>query len=1020
MKPATPASFARLSGFLLAVVTALPGQSLPPVPASVPREAEPTVELSPFLVEESQDAGYAARDSLAGMRLKTPLADIASQVSVFTPELMADLALTGPDQVFMYSTNVDTTREGYTPEGGDNGATVGATFLNAGNRSRGIATLGMMRDFFPTSFSTDTYNSTRITIASGPNAMLFGLGSPAGMTDTSTKRAEFRSTYSFGGTYTRFEGYRLETDLNRVLVPRKLALRVAALRGNDRTFRPGTSDFNERLFGTATYRPFGTTTVRVSIEGIDRTASLASMVLTRDYLTPWWDSGRRGFDSRGLTPTTPAAQVNNALASQGLQGVLIPFTGRLTYVYGGTGAFQDGFFNLVNTARTNGASLQAGVPTQDSTPAWSLRRPDIVDPNFNAFGTATAVEHKGTIRNAFLEQQLRPDLILELAFSLENFRERRGSFFRPDVMNIEADANLYLPDGTANPDFRRLLVQTDTYGGITYNRNGNARAMMVYSPDFSRASGWRRHLGRYNFGAMCERWDSQSRSQNLRLSTLDHASTYTTAARNNAIDPNRILSTRYYLSPGDTYRPVAPRFGDALNFAEPVALKLPNGEQMTYRLWTQDGGFGPPTGSRQRTVSQLATGQGYFLQERVLVYGGYRNDAVKRSQSLTPESSARKPWPQVNGTVAATGLYPRVEDTRYVDWDFRETGESFNWGAIVRPLSWFQVHCSDSENFGVQTNANIWMSPYGEAIPGSRGQGRDYGFSIRWPDNKLMLRVNRWSNNQTNGAVTNAVLGLRDAPLRIENRLLEIAPGAPKQGIDLERYSSTSYFVTSMLEARGLDVELVANPTDSWRAMLNLGKQEARTQLDDNWWRWVEERLPVWQRAGSGWETQSIGVGDPTPIRQIYQQWLAAYRDPLMAVDGRVTDNQRKWRANAVVSHDFKTGRLKDWTLGGGGRYRSAPSIGYPLKTLPSGQSVADLNRPYQGDDELYFDVFARHVIRRVPLLGQRARARIQLNIRNLFDAGGITLLETKSDGRPKIYRYQLPREMILSCTVTL
>jgi hypothetical protein len=81
---------------------------------------------------------------------------------------------------------------------------------------------------------------------------------------------------------------------------------------------------------------------------------------------------------------------------------------------------------------------------------------------------------------------------------------------------------------------------------------------------------------------------------------------------------------------------------------------------------------------------------------------------------------------------------------------------------------------------------------------------------------------------------------------------------------------------------------------------------------------------------------------------------------------------------------------------------------------------VADLNRPYQGDDELYFDVFARHVIRRVPLLGQRARARIQLNIRNLFDAGGITLLETKSDGTPKIYRYQLPREIILSCTVTL
>lgn len=134
---------------------------LQPAPAQAPATPSPAgarevVELSPFTVQGTEDVGYLARASLAGTRLSQPLADIAAQVSVFTREMLEDLAVTSIDQAFMYSTNVDTFSEGFVEEGGDNGATRGSVFLGNGNRSRGVGVLTNTREFFTSSFATDT------------------------------------------------------------------------------------------------------------------------------------------------------------------------------------------------------------------------------------------------------------------------------------------------------------------------------------------------------------------------------------------------------------------------------------------------------------------------------------------------------------------------------------------------------------------------------------------------------------------------------------------------------------------------------------------------------------------------------------------------------------------------------------------------------------------------------------------------------------------------------------------------
>lgn len=995
---------------------------LRPLPAQAPANPSPTggrevVELSPFTVQGTEDVGYLARASLAGTRLSQPLADIAAQVSVFTREMLEDLAVTSIDQAFMYSTNVDTFSEGFVEEGGDNGATRGSVFLGNGNRSRGVGVLTNTREFFTSSFATDTYNSERFTVASGPNSLLFGLGSPAGVVDTSLKRAGFRDRYAAEVRYDNWTGHRSEVDINRVVAQRRLALRITGLWADARGFLAGTTDENKRLYGTVTFRPWSNTEVRVAGERIWREASLASMILPRDQITPWWDAGRRGFNNAAVTTR---AQVATQIAAQGQGSLLTPTTSRLAaYVWGGSGANAGSYLDLNLQATTQEPRLQPGVRLQDQAlPPWSILRPEIVDPRFNAFGGGMAVRHQGGIVNAAVEQRLLPNLSVEVAAMSERFTEKKGSFWRPDILNIQADPNLFLGDGRPNPDFGRLFVQTDAYGARSFVNQRDVRATVAWSPDFTRRSGWLRHLGRYSVAGLFEVWNSENKAQNFRLSTYDQQSWMTAAQFNNGLVADRLLAVRYYL--GNSSQRTRPGFASGIiDFKEPVKVSLPDGRTLSYSMWDGPGAFGSPGGSRQRTASKVLSTRGSYLADRLVIYGGFREDDVRRAQSLTAESVARQPWTLNTGAVSALGPYRNMDRTQYVDWDFAETGRSFNWGAVLRLRKWFQLHYSESENFAVQPSTSF--TPFGVPIPGANGVGRDYGFSIHLDDSRLMLRVNRWSTDVINGSPTNVVIGqIRDYPQSIENRILVVAPEIKPLGMDLARYHPFDYQVTNTRASEGLDLELIANPTPDWRALFSAGRQVSRLNLDNTWFDWVEQRLPVWKTFGRGWDIETINETSSETIRARYNQWVAIARDPLKASNGEIADSQRKWRANVVLSRQFRAGLLRGLTLGGGARYRCAAYVGYPVTKLTGGQEILDIARPIQGDAEFYVDAFARYAFRRIPWLSERVRLQAQINARNLLDAGGFNLVEVKGDGSPKVYRHMTPRQLIFALKASL
>src|SRR4051812_14681995 len=94
---------------LLAVASVGPlaAQSVPPPRATTPAEEDAVLQLSPFEVATSKDTGYQATETLAGTRIKTNLADVASPIQVITKEFLQDLGAVDNQSLLMFTTSTE-------------------------------------------------------------------------------------------------------------------------------------------------------------------------------------------------------------------------------------------------------------------------------------------------------------------------------------------------------------------------------------------------------------------------------------------------------------------------------------------------------------------------------------------------------------------------------------------------------------------------------------------------------------------------------------------------------------------------------------------------------------------------------------------------------------------------------------------------------------------------------------------------------------------------------------------------
>ncbi len=303
----------RIGVFALSAAVAWPGllaQTAAPVSPAPADDAEgEIVQLSPFEVRAETDSGYQATQTLAGSRINTRLEDVGSAISVVTAEFLRDTGATDNKSLLAYTTNTEVggTQGNFRGSSGGQNEDESGRFTNPnGNtRVRGLTAADNTRNFFASDIPWDGYNVDRVDMQRGPNSILFGLGSPAGIINVTTKAAHHRNFREVEFRYGSFGANRVSLDLNQNILPGELSLRIAAVRNDEQYRQDPAYSLDRRIFGTLRYDPNflnrgdHKTTIKLNFEKGEIDSNNPRSLTPRDQVTQWWDAlNQKGYNPR--------------------------------------------------------------------------------------------------------------------------------------------------------------------------------------------------------------------------------------------------------------------------------------------------------------------------------------------------------------------------------------------------------------------------------------------------------------------------------------------------------------------------------------------------------------------------------------------------------------------------------------------------------------------------------------------------------------------------------------------------
>lgn len=292
-------------------------------------DEDDTIVLTPFEVTASEDTGYAAASTLAGNRLNTELKDVGSAISVVTAQMLRDLAATNNETLLQYTTSSEVGNIYGNMANAGSGTQLDETGRfanpNSNTRIRGLASADNTIDFFLSDIPWDSYNVDRIDMQRGPNAMLFGLGSPGGIINAGTKTATFRNKGRIEFRYGKFGSTRTTLDYNQVLIPKQLAIRIDGLYGKENFQQDPAYQTDKRGYGALRYEPeflnkgSAHTTIKANYENGNVRSNRPRSLTPGDAITQWFKTGT-GVGHNGDGSTFAYNNLNKAaLDARGLQ-----------------------------------------------------------------------------------------------------------------------------------------------------------------------------------------------------------------------------------------------------------------------------------------------------------------------------------------------------------------------------------------------------------------------------------------------------------------------------------------------------------------------------------------------------------------------------------------------------------------------------------------------------------------------------------------------------------------------------
>lgn len=268
--------------------------------------------LSPFEVRATSGSeSYNAETTLAGNRLSTDLRDIGSSVTVVTQQLLLDTGATDNTSLLQRigGAEVGGVYGNFASPGpGSSSALVTEDTIHPSEdtRIRGLAAADNTHDFFVSDIPWDSYNIDRIDISRGPNSILFGEGSPAGIINAGTKSAEFNNSGNLDLRFGSWGSARTSLDYNFQIVPDQVAFRLDLLHDDEKFEQKPAYNDDQRISGALRIEPAflnkdGNHTVfKANFESGQVDSDNPRALPPEDQITPFFNPADTGAYQAGL------------------------------------------------------------------------------------------------------------------------------------------------------------------------------------------------------------------------------------------------------------------------------------------------------------------------------------------------------------------------------------------------------------------------------------------------------------------------------------------------------------------------------------------------------------------------------------------------------------------------------------------------------------------------------------------------------------------------------------------------
>lgn len=953
------------------------------IPTGYAQEAQGTdpsndvFELSPFEVSGDSEIGYLATETLSGTRMRSQMGDVAASIDVLTEEFLRDVGATGMYEALDFVGNIET----FDKSGGLSEAENTVFFSNP-YMARGFATSALTADFFDWSKPPlDFYNRTNFTVARGPNAILFGIGSPGGIVNSARKRPLFgKDANELQLMVDNYGSFRSTLDFSREIVDRKLAVRAAFLYDDRKEFLKPAAYLRRAGYGSVTYRPFKKTSITATYENGNEDRTFRYTTTMYDGITPWINAGQPVFDG---TPNNPP--INQALGSgldrERAMGLVI------------SGQPQIPVLNWLNMARTERFEI-AGHPSINSirttgytedTAIWDYEDIQLV-------GDSRRRKLDWDDFALFITQELFvPQLQLELAYNKHNTDYRLAQTF--GQFYLQMDANKKLPNGDPNPYFGVPYVENDR-NEVVGEINGieTARATLSYDLDLNDHEIFGIGLGRYNFMGLYEDNRSDSVFASYRRGWVQNDLGFPAT---NYFATQNSVRTRTYVETALTPDGVAVEPYHKVDWT-------PVDRDGMQDAWFQHTSPRDIEDTRESYVLAL---QAFLWRakedfDRLILTVGYREDR---------QTSQRKEYVRTNqgyeGSLWRGSPWEMDSEKSALFWDGQKNygtwGEKSSTKSPTKTYSAIFKATKDLSffyNFSdvVISASSLFTDIYDNFVDGTVGETEDYG--IRWNgfDGKLVASLTVFETSAQNQRESNVRTIFTP---ELEDIWAAVDPnGAIHTGFN-ERYVTLRDDTS-----KGVEFTVVANLKPGWSTRLSISTIETiiqtRLPIVD---RYIAEFSPLWEsnRTLSLSEADLVDpdyltVGDA--LDSLYQEI-----GDLHALEGTVPSAQRDTKIVLNSNYTIRDGALAGFSFGGGVRWQSKDIVGYAYDE----NFIVDPDRPFYGEELL--DVTA-NLSYTTTIKG--VWMRFQLNVSNLLDKDGTFARSAVDDlmGNP-VYGRQQVRE---------